>query len=38
MTEEEKTRAALIDIRCLDLCRGMLERVNGVREEHQVGF
>ncbi|KZT37030.1 hypothetical protein SISSUDRAFT_988304 [Sistotremastrum suecicum HHB10207 ss-3] len=36
MTEEEKTRATLIDIRCLDLCRGMLERVNGTFEENST--
>jgi hypothetical protein len=31
MSEEEQARAALIDLRCLGLCIGMLERVNGVR-------
>lgn len=31
MTPEEKARADDIDLRCLSLCIGMLERVNGVR-------
>lgn len=31
MNEEERRKAEAIDIRCLDLCRGMLERVNSVR-------
>lgn len=30
MTPEEKARADDIDLRCLSLCIGMLERVNGV--------
>lgn len=30
MTDEEKRKADAVDIRCLDLCRGMLERVNSV--------
>lgn len=30
MTAEEKARADDIDLRCLSLCIGMLERVNGV--------
>lgn len=31
MSPEEKARADDIDLRCLSLCIGMLERVNGVR-------
>lgn len=31
MSEEEKERADAIDLRCLSLCIGMLERVNSVR-------
>lgn len=31
MTAGERERADAIDVRCLDLCIGMLERVNGVR-------
>jgi len=31
MTTGERERADAIDVRCLDLCIGMLERVNGVR-------
>lgn len=31
MTEEERREADLTDMRCLTLCSGMLERVNGVR-------
>jgi len=30
MTPEEKAQADDIDLRCLSLCIGMLERVNGV--------
>ena len=30
MTAEERARADEIDLRCLSLCIGMLERVNGV--------
>ena len=30
MTLGEQERADAIDVRCLDLCIGMLERVNGV--------
>jgi hypothetical protein len=30
MTTEEKVRADNIDLRCLSLCIGMLERVNSV--------
>lgn len=30
MTPEEKAHADAIDLRCLSLCIGMLERVNGV--------
>lgn len=30
MTAEEKARVDNIDLRCLSLCIGMLERVNGV--------
>ena len=36
MSEEERKRTGVIDLRCLDLCHGMLERVNGVRV-HKVG-
>lgn len=31
VSEKDKARAALLDLRCLNLCIGMLERVNGVR-------
>ena len=31
MSEEERARADAMDLRCLSLCIGMLERVNGVR-------
>ncbi len=31
MTAVERERADAMDLRCLDLCIGMLERVNGVR-------
>ncbi len=31
MTPGERERADVMDVRCLDLCIGMLERVNGVR-------
>lgn len=34
MTPEQKTRADVINMRCLSLCIGMLERVNGVRVPH----
>lgn len=30
MTAGERERADAMDVRCLDLCIGMLERVNGV--------
>jgi hypothetical protein len=30
MTPGERERADAMDVRCLDLCIGMLERVNGV--------
>jgi hypothetical protein len=30
MTPGERERAEAMDVRCLDLCIGMLERVNGV--------
>lgn len=30
MTTVERERADAMDVRCLDLCIGMLERVNGV--------
>lgn len=30
MTPGERERADAVDVRCLDLCIGMLERVNGV--------
>jgi len=31
MTPGEQERADAMDVRCLDLCIGMLERVNGAR-------
>jgi hypothetical protein len=31
LSEKDKARMAMIDLRCLNLCIGMLERVNGVR-------
>lgn len=31
MSPEERARMDAIDLRCLSLCIGMLERVNGVR-------
>ena len=31
MSPEEQARADAVDVRCLSLCIGMLERVNGVR-------
>jgi condensin complex subunit 3 len=34
MTAIERERADAMDVRCLDLCIGMLERVNGVRPAH----
>ncbi|TFY65773.1 hypothetical protein EVG20_g5314 [Dentipellis fragilis] len=36
MSPEEQARADLIDVRCLDLCIGMLERVNGTFEENST--
>ncbi|KAI0941839.1 hypothetical protein AcV7_002413 [Taiwanofungus camphoratus] len=36
MTPEEKTHADAIDLRCLSLCIGMLERVNGTFEENST--
>ncbi|KAI0040302.1 ARM repeat-containing protein [Auriscalpium vulgare] len=36
MSQEEKERADALDIRCLDLCIGMLERVNGTFEENST--
>jgi condensin complex subunit 3 len=30
LTDEELRRSSIVDLRCLDLCHGMLERVNGV--------
>jgi condensin complex subunit 3 len=30
LSEEEQRRSSVVDLRCLDLCHGMLERVNGV--------
>lgn len=30
LSPEEKARADAMDLRCLSLCIGMLERVNGV--------
>ncbi|KII87700.1 hypothetical protein PLICRDRAFT_30295 [Plicaturopsis crispa FD-325 SS-3] len=36
MTPEEKARADNVDLRCLSLCIGMLERVNGTFEENST--
>ncbi|KZT66150.1 hypothetical protein DAEQUDRAFT_730656 [Daedalea quercina L-15889] len=36
MTPEERARADTIDLRCLSLCIGMLERVNGTFEENST--
>ncbi|EPQ52389.1 chromosome condensation complex protein [Gloeophyllum trabeum ATCC 11539] len=36
MTPEEKAQADAIDLRCLALCIGMLERVNGTFEENST--
>ncbi|KAI0090375.1 nuclear condensing complex subunit [Irpex rosettiformis] len=36
MTPEEQVRADAIDLRCLALCIGMLERVNGTFEENST--
>ncbi|KAH9922432.1 nuclear condensing complex subunit [Fomitopsis serialis] len=36
MTPEERARADAIDLRCLSLCIGMLERVNGTFEENST--
>ncbi|OSD02561.1 hypothetical protein PYCCODRAFT_320509 [Trametes coccinea BRFM310] len=36
MTPEEKARADAVDLRCLALCIGMLERVNGTFEENST--
>ncbi|CAL1698734.1 unnamed protein product [Somion occarium] len=36
MTEEERARADAMDMRCLSLCIGMLERVNGTFEENST--
>ncbi|KAL4248656.1 CND3 (condensin subunit 3) family protein [Abortiporus biennis] len=36
LSEEEKKRRDEIDVRCLDLCIGMLERVNGTFEENST--
>ncbi|KAI9061537.1 ARM repeat-containing protein [Trametes sanguinea] len=36
MTPEEKAHADMIDLRCLALCIGMLERVNGTFEENST--
>ncbi|KAH9921582.1 nuclear condensing complex subunit [Amylocystis lapponica] len=36
MTPEERTRVDVIDMRCLSLCIGMLERVNGTFEENST--
>lgn len=35
MTPDEKREADLIDMRCLTICIGMLERVHGVRFDHR---
>ncbi|KAI0699152.1 nuclear condensing complex subunit [Cerioporus squamosus] len=36
MTPEEKVRADAVDLRCLALCIGMLERVNGTFEDNMT--
>ncbi|KAI0777818.1 nuclear condensing complex subunit [Trametes elegans] len=36
MSREEKERADAVDLRCLALCIGMLERVNGTFEENST--
>ncbi|KAH9887359.1 nuclear condensing complex subunit, partial [Cubamyces lactineus] len=36
MSPEEKARADAVDLRCLALCIGMLERVNGTFEENST--
>ncbi|TBU47907.1 nuclear condensing complex subunit [Dichomitus squalens] len=36
MTPEEKARMDVVDLRCLSLCIGMLERVNGTFEDNPV--
>ncbi|TFY80499.1 hypothetical protein EWM64_g3513 [Hericium alpestre] len=36
MSPEERARAEAIDLRCLDLCIGMLERINGTFEENST--
>ncbi|PSR90834.1 hypothetical protein PHLCEN_2v4803 [Hermanssonia centrifuga] len=36
MSPEERARADAIDLRCLSLCIGMLERVNGTFEENST--
>ncbi|KAH9029983.1 nuclear condensing complex subunit [Lactarius pseudohatsudake] len=36
MTAVERERADAMDVRCLDLCIGMLERVNGTFEENST--
>ncbi|KAF8268083.1 nuclear condensing complex subunit [Lactarius quietus] len=36
MTAGERERADAMDVRCLDLCIGMLERVNGTFEENST--
>ena len=37
LTPEERARADAIDVRCLSLCIGMLERVNGVCNTRFLG-
>lgn len=34
VTEREQSKRDAMDMRCLSLCIGMLERVNGVRYHH----
>jgi condensin complex subunit 3 len=38
MSPEERARTDAIDLRCLSLCIGMLERVNGVRSKLAFSF
>ncbi|KAF8494799.1 nuclear condensing complex subunit [Gautieria morchelliformis] len=36
LSEKDKARMAMIDLRCLNLCIGMLERVNGTFEDNST--
>lgn len=37
LSEEEQARMVALNIRCLDLCIGVLERVNGVSDKYYSG-